>query len=101
MLACRDLPPVPAPTPEPRPTVDLVLHAPLGGPDPPPNTSQWVDLGTVPAPSASDLPLTPTTGDPMDMLNHLRTGSLSPVESGGVAGSVAVEERVDLSLIHI
>ena len=49
----------------------------------------------MPAPTASDLPLTPTNGDPMDMLNHLRTGSLSPVESGGAGVSVAVEERVD------
>ena len=44
MLASRDLPPVPAPTPEPRVTVDPVLRAPLGGQDPPPNTSQWVCL---------------------------------------------------------
>ena len=30
-------------------------------------------------------------GDPLDMLNRLRTGSPSPVESGGVSASVAVE----------
>ena len=92
-LACPDLPPVPPLTPEPTQTGDLVLHAPLGGQDPPPSTSQWVDLGTVPAPTTSDLTLTPVNGDPMDMLKHLRTGSLSPLESGGASVSVAAEGR--------
>ena len=50
-------------------------------------------MGTVPAPTASDLTPTPANGDPMDMLNHLRTESSSPLDSGGASVSVAAEER--------
>ena len=54
VLASRALPLVPTPTPEPEPIVDLVIHAPRDCPDPQLNTSQWVDLRTVPVPVASD-----------------------------------------------
>ena len=57
-LASRALPPVPAPTPEPEPTGNLVVHAPLGCPDPQPST-------TVSLPH----------GDPMEMLSRVHTRS--------------------------
>ena len=47
----------------------------------------------MPAPTASDLTPTPANGDPMDMLNHLRTESSSPLDLGGASVSVAAEER--------
>ena len=73
-LSCRDLPPVPPPTPEPSRVEDLVLNVPPSGQDPPPSTSQWVDLGMVPIPTANDTIPSLVNGDPMDMLNHLHTG---------------------------
>ena len=47
----------------------------------------------MPAPTASDITPSLVNGDPMDMLSHLRTESLSPVDSGGASVSVAAEER--------
>ena len=46
----------------------------------------------MPAPTANDITPSLVNGDPMDMLNHLRTKSSSPCGSGGASASMAVEE---------
>ena len=91
---CRDLPPVPLPTPEPKRVEDLDCNIRPGGLVPPPSTSQWVDSGTVPILIASDTTtVSLANGDPMDMLNHMRTESSSPVVLGGASASVAGEGK--------
>ena len=82
-MAGRDLPPVPPPTPGPNLAGNPDAGVLLGGPDPPQGISQWVDLGTVPVPTAIDPQPPQTTGNPMDMLNQLCTGPPSPNVPGG------------------
>ena len=83
-LTSRDLPPVPPPTPGPNQVGNPVADVLPSGLDPPPGTFKWVDLGTVPVPTATDTQPLLVTGAPMDMLNQLRTGPPSPNVPGGV-----------------
>ena len=76
----------PGPNPIGNPDADVLPS----GLDPPLGISQWVDLGTVPVPTASDTIPSLVNGNPMDMLNHLHTESSPPYVSGGASGSVAV-----------
>ena len=82
-VAGRDLPHVPPHSPGLNLAGSPDVGVPLGGPEPPQGISQWVDLRTVPVPTAIDPQPPQTTGDPMDMLNQLCTGPPSPNVPGG------------------